>query len=70
MPQRLDSLRDLIAFLDNEIDIFDRYIHHQLKDDPGYNAIQKVDGIGSNTACPDGTNSNTNVGKTCLGHGM
>ncbi len=26
--------------------------------------------IWSNTACPDGTNSNTNVGKTCLGHGM
>lgn len=43
---RLDSLRDLIAFLDNELDIFDRYIHHQLKDDPGYNAIQKIDGIG------------------------
>jgi transposase len=43
---RLDSLRDLIAFLDNEIDIFDRFIHHQLKDDPGYNAILKVDGIG------------------------
>jgi transposase len=43
---RLDSLRDLIAFLDNEIDILDRYIHQQLKDDPGYNAIQKVDGIG------------------------
>jgi transposase len=43
---RLDSLRDLIAFLDNEIDIFDRFIHNQLKDDPGYNAILKVDGIG------------------------
>lgn len=43
---RLDSLRDLIAFLDNELDIFDRSIHHQLKDDPGYNAIQKIDGIG------------------------
>jgi hypothetical protein len=23
-----------------------------------------------NTTCPDGTNSNTNVGLTCLGHGM
>ena len=43
---RLDSLRDLIAFLDNEISILDRYIHNELKDDPGYNAIQKVDGIG------------------------
>jgi len=43
---RLDSLRDLIAFLDNEIDIFDRTIHHQLRDDPGYNVIQTIDGIG------------------------
>ena len=43
---RLDSLRDLITFLDNEIDIFDRYIHNQWKDDPGYNAILKVHGIG------------------------
>ena len=43
---RLDSLRDLIAFLDNEICIFDRYIHNELKNDAGYNTIQKVDGIG------------------------
>ena len=43
---RLDSLRDLIAFLDNEISILDRYIHGELKDDAGYTAIQKVDGIG------------------------
>lgn len=26
--------------------------------------------IWSNTTCPDGTNSNTNAGLTCLGHGM
>jgi len=43
---RLSSLRDLIAFLDNEIDILDRYLHNQLKDDPGYRAILQVDGIG------------------------
>ena len=43
---RLGSLRDLITFLDNEVEIFDRYIHHQLKNDPGYQAIQRIDGVG------------------------
>ena len=43
---RLDSLRDLIAFLDNEVRILDRCLHHELKDHRGYNTIQRVDGIG------------------------
>ena len=43
---RLGSLRDLITFLDNEVDIFDRYIHHQLRNDPGHQAIQRIDGVG------------------------
>ena len=39
---RIDSLRDLIDIYDREIAVFDSYIHRQLKDDPGYQAIQKM----------------------------
>ena len=43
---RIDSLRDLIEIYDREIAVFDQYIHRQLKDDPGYRAIQKINGVG------------------------
>jgi transposase len=43
---RMESLRDLIAYYDREVLSLDRRIHHQLKDDVGYQAIQRIDGVG------------------------
>jgi hypothetical protein len=45
---RLESLRDLIAIYDTEIDELDRRIHRQLRDNVGYRAIQQLNGwVGS-----------------------
>jgi transposase len=43
---RLQSLRELIAYYDNEVRSLDVLIHTELKDDVGYRAIQQVDGVG------------------------
>ena len=43
---RIGSLRDLIHLYDREVMITEREIHQLLKDDPGYNAIQAIPGIG------------------------
>jgi len=43
---RLESLRDLIAGYDREIVALDRRIGARLAEDPGYRAIQVIDGIG------------------------
>ncbi len=43
---RIVSLRDLLDVYDREIASVDRYLHHQLKGDPGYNAIVKLHGVG------------------------
>jgi transposase len=43
---RLESLRDLIVAYDREIVALDRRIGARLADDPGYRAIQVIDGIG------------------------
>ena len=43
---RLESLRDLIDYYDREIGMVERRIHLQLKDDAGYQAIQRIDGVG------------------------
>ena len=43
---RIESLRDLLEIYDREIDMLDDHIHRQLKADPGYVTIQKVEGIG------------------------
>ena len=43
---RLESLRDLIAYYDREVATVDRRIHLELKDDAGYRAIQKINGVG------------------------
>jgi transposase len=43
---RLASLRGLLKIYEKEVDRLDRHIHLQLKRDPGYKAILKVDGIG------------------------
>ena len=42
---RVESLRDLIEIYDREIAMLDRRIHQQLKDHPGYNAIQIIPGV-------------------------
>jgi len=43
---RLDSLRRMIDIYDREVVKFDRLIHRQLKNDPGYQAVQHINGVG------------------------
>lgn len=43
---RVESLRDLIEIYNREIVMLDRRIHQQLKDHPGYQAIQSIPGVG------------------------
>ncbi|HXW33065.1 MAG TPA: IS110 family transposase [Acidimicrobiales bacterium] len=43
---RIGSLRDLIDLYDREVMITERDIHILLKDDPGYNTVQQIPGIG------------------------
>ncbi|HXW35414.1 MAG TPA: IS110 family transposase [Acidimicrobiales bacterium] len=43
---RMESLRDLLEIYDREIDQIDRHLYRQLKDDPGYKAITKLNGVG------------------------
>jgi len=47
---RVESLRDLIEIYDREVDMLERKIHHALKDDRGYRAIQAINGIGRTIA--------------------
>jgi transposase len=47
---RVESLRDLLEIYDREIALVEREIAHWLKDDPGYQAIQALHGIGPITA--------------------
>ena len=47
---RVESLRDLLEIYDREHVMVDREIARWLKDDPGYNAIQALHGIGPVTA--------------------
>ncbi len=43
---RLAVLRDLVHNYDDEIERLDRTIHSMCKDDPGYNAVQAIYGVG------------------------
>jgi transposase len=43
---RVASQRRLLLMLDNEIDLVEHTIHQRLKDDPGYQALLKIKGIG------------------------
>ena len=43
---RIVSLRGLVDVFDKEVGALDRQIHRELKDDPGYRAIQVIDGVG------------------------
>jgi transposase len=43
---RLESLRRMIDVYDREVAKFDGLIHRQLKGDRGYQAIQRIDGVG------------------------
>jgi len=43
---RVDSLRDLVEHCNREVAMLERVIHQRLRDDPGYRAIQAIDGVG------------------------
>ena len=47
---RVESLRDLLELFDREIALVEREIARWLKDDPGYQAIQALHGVGPITA--------------------
>jgi transposase len=47
---RIESIRDLVEIYDREIDMLEREIHRELKDHPGYKAIQAIPGVGRTIA--------------------
>ena len=47
---RVESLRDLIRLYDREVAMLERQIHRQLRDHPGYKAIQVLPGVGRTIA--------------------
>jgi len=47
---RVESLRDLIAVYDKEVDLLEREIFRWLRDDAGYWAIQQINGVGHTLA--------------------
>ena len=47
---RVESLRDLIEVYDREVTMLERKIHELLRNDPGYQSIQVLDGIGRTIA--------------------
>jgi transposase len=47
---RVQSLRELIDIYDRDIKILERDIHEHLKDDPGYRAVQVINGVGKVSA--------------------
>jgi transposase len=42
---RMESLRDLIEVYNREVTMVESHIHCELKDNPGYRAIQAIDGV-------------------------
>jgi len=47
---RLESLRDLVTVYNKEVDLLEREIYRWLRDDPGYWAIQQLNGVGHTLA--------------------
>jgi transposase len=47
---RVESLLDLIELYDREVGMLERVIHRQLAEDPGYRAIQAINGVGRTLA--------------------
>ena len=47
---RVESLRDLVGAYNREVAMLEREIHTWLRDDPGYRAIQAIDGVGRTLA--------------------
>jgi transposase len=47
---RVESLRDLIEIYDREIVMLEREIHHRLRHDRGYQAVQAINGVGRTIA--------------------
>ncbi|MFN2503689.1 MAG: IS110 family transposase, partial [Acidimicrobiales bacterium] len=43
---RVDSLRDLVEHCNREVAMLERVIHERLCEDPGYRAVQAIDGVG------------------------
>jgi transposase len=43
---RVESLRDLIIAVNDEVVMLDRRIHERLKGDPAYRAVQRIPGVG------------------------
>ena len=43
---RVESLRDLVALFDREVAMLERRIHQELREHPGYRAIQQLNGVG------------------------
>ena len=43
---KVESLRDLVAHVNREIETLERVVHRRLAEDPGYRAIQAIDGVG------------------------
>jgi len=44
--ERVESLRELVAVYDGEVDRFGERIHDRLRDDAGYHAVQAIPGVG------------------------
>jgi transposase len=47
---RVESLRDLIEVYDREVAMLERKIHRLLRDNPGYQTIQVLNGVGRTIA--------------------
>jgi transposase len=47
---RVESLRDLVELYDREVAMLERKIHHLLRHDRGYEAIQALNGVGRTIA--------------------
>jgi transposase len=47
---RVESLRDLIEVHDREVAMLERKIHRLLRDNPGYQTIQVLNGVGRTAA--------------------
>jgi transposase len=44
--ERVESLRDALELIGREITMLERQLHRRLRDDPGYLAIQAINGVG------------------------
>jgi hypothetical protein len=57
-----ESLRDLIEVYDREVAMLERRVHQLFRDDRGYQAIQKLDGVGRTLGRSSSPRSVTSAG--------